>query len=161
MDRHRWVGAALIGVLCLGTAATAQAPVIANVDPLTGPRSRLSKDWLGTVPMANQPEILVLAGHADSQGIGGAGTAGAAVDLGGAKPMRATMRDELHWNLLTAQAVVSLGQRRGLAIRPCARLSTAMIPAPTGALAKPTPQLVATPSRSTTTPTDPTAWGRG
>ncbi|QPN71849.1 N-acetylmuramoyl-L-alanine amidase [Synechococcus sp. CBW1108] len=59
----------------------------------------------------------MLAGHADSQGIGGAGTAGAAVDLGGAKPMRATMRDELHWNLLTAQAVVSLGQRRGLAIR--------------------------------------------
>lgn len=117
MDRHRWVGAALIGVLCLGTAATAQAPVIANVDPLTGPRSRLSKDWLGTVPMASQPEILVLAGHADSQGIGGAGTAGAAVDLGGAKPMRATMRDELHWNLLTAQAVVALGQRRGLAIR--------------------------------------------
>ena len=113
MDRHRWVGAALIGVLCLGTAATAQAPVIANVDPLTGPRSRLSKDWLGTVPMANQPEILVLAGHADSQGIGGAGTAGAAVDLGGAKPMQATMRDELHWNLLTAQAVVAPGPAAG------------------------------------------------
>ena len=31
--------------------------------------------------------------------------------------MQPGLRDELHWNLLTAQAVVALGQRRGLAIR--------------------------------------------
>ncbi|MEB3326867.1 MAG: dehydrogenase [Synechococcus sp.] len=117
MVQHRWVWAALIGAGCICTAAAAQAPLIASVDPLTGPRSRLSKDWLGAGALPSHREILVLAGHADSQGIAGAGTAGAAVDLGGAKPMRADMRDELHWNLLTAQAVVSLGLRRGLAIR--------------------------------------------
>ncbi|WP_254927635.1 dehydrogenase [Cyanobium sp. T1B-Tous] len=109
--------AVLIGVLTLGGTAAAQAPLVANLDPLTGPRSRLAKDWVGLAPLPNTTPILVLAGHADSQGIGGAGTAGAAVDLTGAAPMQPGLRDELHWNLLTAQAVVALGQRRGLAIR--------------------------------------------
>lgn len=109
--------ALMIGVLTLGGVAAAQAPLVANLDPLTGPRSRLSKDWVGLAPLPNTTPILVLAGHADSQGIGGAGTAGAAVDLAGAAPMQPGLRDELHWNLLTAQAVVALGQRRGLAIR--------------------------------------------
>ncbi len=117
MEQRRWIGAALVGVLWLGSAAAAQAPLIANVDPLTGPRSRLSKNWLGTGLLPSHTQILVLAGHADSQGIAGAGTSGAAVDLGGAKPMQPRIRDELHWNLLTAQAVVGLGQKRGLAIR--------------------------------------------
>jgi len=109
--------ALLIGVLTLGGTAAAQAPLVANLDPLTGPRSRLAKDWVGLTPLPNTTPILVLAGHADSQGIAGAGTAGAAVDLAGAAPMQPGLRDELHWNLLTAQAVVALGQRRGLAIR--------------------------------------------
>ena len=109
--------ALLIGVLTLGGAAAAQAPLVANLDPLTGPRSRLTKDWVGLAALPNTTPILVLAGHADSQGIGGAGTAGAAVDRAGAPPMQPGLRDELHWNLLTAQAVVALGQRRGLAIR--------------------------------------------
>ena len=109
--------AVLIGVLTLGGTAAAQAPLVANLDPLTGPRSRLAKDWVGLAPLPNTTPILVLAGHADSQGIAGAGTAGAAVDLAGAAPMQPGLRDELHWNLLTAQAVVALGQRRGLAIR--------------------------------------------
>jgi hypothetical protein len=47
----------------------------------------------------------------------GAGTSGEAVDLRGAAPMQPGIRDELYWNLLTAQAVVGLGQQRGLRIR--------------------------------------------
>ena len=117
MDRRRWVGAVLLGALTLGAAAAAEAPLLANLDPLTGPRSRLSKNWVGQVPLPSRTEILVMAGHADSQGIGGAGTAGAAVDLAGAAPMQRGIRDELYWNLLTAKAVVALGQQRGLAIR--------------------------------------------
>jgi hypothetical protein len=117
MDRRRWMGAVLIGVLALGSSAAAQAPLVGNADPLTGPRSRLDKNWVGRAPLPITTEILVLAGHADSQGIGGAGTAGAAVDLAGAAPMQPGIRDELHWNLLTARAVVALGQQRGLAIR--------------------------------------------
>jgi hypothetical protein len=114
---RRWLAPLLIGTLALGSAAAAQAPLVANADPLTGPRSRLSKNWLGQAPLPADTPILVLAGHADSQGIGGAGTAGAAVDLAGAPPMQPGIRDELHWNLLTAQAVVALGQQRGLNIR--------------------------------------------
>ncbi|SBO43523.1 dehydrogenase [Cyanobium sp. NIES-981] len=109
---------ALTGLL-LAPAAVARAPVIPEPDPLTGPRSRLSgqKDWIGLRALPGDTEILVMAGHADSQGIGGAGTAGEAVDRLGARPMQPGIRDELYWNLLTARAVVALGRQRGLAIR--------------------------------------------
>ena len=117
MQRPRRLAAVLAGVLAVAGGAAAQAPPLANFDPLTGPRSRLSKNWLGLTQLPSGTEILVLAGHADSQGIGGAGTGGAAVDLGGAAPMQPGIRDELYWNLLTAQAVVALGKQRGLAIR--------------------------------------------
>ena len=117
MKRFRPLAFVLTGVLAIAGGAAAQAPPLANFDPLTGPRSRLSKNWRGLAELPSSTEILVLAGHADSQGIGGAGTGGAAVDLGGAAPMQPGMRDELYWNLLTAQAVVALGQQRGLAIR--------------------------------------------
>lgn len=113
--------AALAAIL---TSATILAPPVparnpgpGSWDPLTGPRSRLSRDWVGLSPVSEAIEILVLAGHADSQGIAGAGTPGAAVALGGAAPMQPGIRDELHWNLLTARAVVTLGRSRGLAIR--------------------------------------------
>lgn len=117
--RRRVLALVLLFCLGMGLAAAAQAPSALNPDPLTGPRSRLSdrKDWLGVLPLPAQTEILVLAGHADSQGMPGAGTAGEAVDLRGAAPMQPGIRDELHWNLLTAQAVVELGQQRGLRIR--------------------------------------------
>jgi hypothetical protein len=117
--RRRVLALVLLFCLGMGLAAAAQAPSALNPDPLTGPRSRLSdrKDWLGVLPLPAQTEILVLAGHADSQGMPGAGTAGEAVDLRGAAPMLPGIRDELHWNLLTAQAVVELGQQRGLRIR--------------------------------------------
>jgi hypothetical protein len=119
LRKRRVLAMVLLFCLGLGLAAAAQAPSALNPDPLTGPRSRLSdqKDWLGVLPVAAQTEILVLAGHADSQGMPGAGTAGEAVDLRGAAPMQQGIRDELYWNLLTAQAIVELGQQRGLRMR--------------------------------------------
>ncbi|WP_050757092.1 hypothetical protein [Cyanobium sp. PCC 7001] len=108
-----------LAALLLAPAAIARAPEIPGPDPLTGPRSRLSsqKDWIGLRTLPGDTEILVMAGHADSQGIAGAGTAGEAVDRLGARPMQTGIRDELYWNLLTARAVVALGRQRGLAIR--------------------------------------------
>jgi hypothetical protein len=84
-------------------------------DPLTGPRSRLARDWVGSRPLAATTPILVLAGHADSQNIGGAGTPGAAVTAG-APPMYRGITDELYWNMVVAQAVEAEGRRRGLRI---------------------------------------------
>lgn len=119
--RHRLplTAAVLTATLALAPAVPARSPELAMTDPLTGPRSRLSdqKDWLGLRALPANTEILVLAGHADSQSMAGAGTAGEAVDLRGAQPMQPGLRDELHWNLRTAQAVASMGQQRGLAIR--------------------------------------------
>ena len=115
--RHRALLVLLLsGVLI--TPAAAQAPAMrGGWDPLTGPRSRLTRDWVGTEPMAAGTEILVMPGHADSQGAGGPGTSGEAVGRRGARPMQSGISDELHWNLLTAQAIVRLGQERGLRIR--------------------------------------------
>jgi hypothetical protein len=110
---------ALVAALAVGIGAGAQAPGWAGSDPLTGPRSRLSdrKDWLGARAMPATVDILLLAGHADSQNMAGAGTPGEAVALRGAAPMQAGIRDELYWNLLTARAVEALGRERGLAMR--------------------------------------------
>jgi hypothetical protein len=107
--------------LCAMPSASAQG-TFARLPPLslsagfTGPRAPLNKDWVGRVPLAPETPILVLAGHADSQGIAGAGTSGAAVALRGAAPMQADIQDELYWNLRTATAVVALGRSRGLNI---------------------------------------------
>jgi hypothetical protein len=119
LRKPRVLAMAVLFCLGLGLAAAAQAPSALDPDPLTGPRSRFSdqKDWLGVLPIPAQTEILVLAGHADSQGMPGAGTAGEAVDLRGAAPMQPGIRDELYWNMLTARAIVELGQQRGLRMR--------------------------------------------
>ena len=103
----------------LGIAVAAQAPALRSggSDLLTGVRSRLSRDWVGSRPEAENVAILVMAGHADSQGIPGAGTSGAAVDLRGARPMQPGIRDELYWNLEVARRVVALGRQRGLNMR--------------------------------------------
>ncbi len=111
----------LVG-LCAMPSASAQG-AFARLAPLsltagfTGPRARLAKDWVGRTSLAAETPILVLAGHADSQGIAGAGTSGAAVALRGAAPMQADIQDELFWNLRTAAAVVALGRSRGLEIQ--------------------------------------------
>jgi hypothetical protein len=87
------------------------------VDPLTGPRSRLPKDWIGLRALPPDTPILVMAGHADSQNLHGSGTTGAAVALGGAAPMMRGISDELYWNILVAREVVRIGRQRGLSIR--------------------------------------------
>jgi hypothetical protein len=129
---------ALLGVVPLGfpaavraqdgappTAAAAPGPLASrgvspnpagpDSDPLTGPRSRLRRDWVGSRALSPATPILVMAGHADSQNIAGSGTSGAAV-AAGAAPMYPGISDELYWNMVVAQAVVAEGQRRGLRI---------------------------------------------
>jgi hypothetical protein len=97
-------------------AATASSAAGAVVDPLLGTRSPLPKDWVGRLTLPADTPILVMAGHADAQNIGGSGTSGAAVAAGGA-PMYRGISDELYWNMVIALAVVREGERRGLAIR--------------------------------------------
>ena len=97
--------------------AQQREPVAANTDSaLTGPRSNLPKDWMGLRPLSRGVAILVMPGHADSQGFG-SGASGEAVALRGARPMDAAISDELFWNLAVVEAVVRLGQTRGLNIR--------------------------------------------
>jgi hypothetical protein len=84
-------------------------------DQITGTRSRLPRDWIGIRPEEPDTPILVLAGHADSQAMAGSGTSGAAV-ASGAAPMLPGISDELYWNMVVAEAVVALGQQRGLRI---------------------------------------------
>jgi hypothetical protein len=100
----------------LFTPAVLAQPRIPSSTALTGPRSALPKDWQALRTLAPSTEILVMAGHADSQGFGG-GATGAAVAVRGQRPMDPSMSDELFWNLLTVEAVVRLGQARGLNIR--------------------------------------------
>ena len=118
---RRW--ALLLAVIPLSGAWSAPAlsqgqelVVARSSQDLTGTRSRLPKDWQGLRTMPAAVEILVMPGHADSQGFGG-GASGAAVGVYGARPMDPSMSDELFWNLLTVDAVVRLGQARGLNIR--------------------------------------------
>lgn len=94
-------------------SATVAAPAS---DPILGPRSPGPKDWVGRRPVPRSIRILVMAGHADSQGIGGSGTSGEAVGLYGAAPMRPGISDEHYWCLQVAHAVAVMGRQRGLTI---------------------------------------------
>ena len=85
--------------------------------PLTGVRSPKRKDWVGMRAVSRDTPILVLAGHADSQGISGSGTSGEAVALYRQPPMYPGITDEHYWNLVVAHAVATLGQQRGLRIQ--------------------------------------------
>ena len=87
-----------------------------STDPLTGVRSAMRKDWIGLRSVAPDTPILVMAGHADSQGIAGSGTSGEAVGVLGAAPMMHGITDEHYWNLVVAHAVATLGRARGLRI---------------------------------------------
>ncbi len=114
--------AALTGWGVLGSARPALAQTSANAtgtppplsDPLLGVRSPLAKDWVGARIVGRNTPILVLAGHADAQGIGGSGTSGEAVGLYGAAPMRPGISDEHYWCLQVAHAVAVRGRERGL-----------------------------------------------
>ena len=85
--------------------------------PVTGLRSPLRKDWVGMRAVSRDTPILVMAGHADAQGIAGSGTSGEAVALYRYPPMYPGISDEHYWNLVVAHAVATLGQQRGLKIQ--------------------------------------------
>jgi hypothetical protein len=106
--------------LAAQVTASEGAPLLArspgSTDPLTGVRSRMRKDWIGLRSVSPNTPILVMAGHADSQGIAGSGTTGEAVGMLGAAPMMQGITDEHYWNLVLAHAVATLGRARGLRI---------------------------------------------
>ena len=91
-------------------------PPAANPDPLLGRRTKESGRWVGRGAVPSTIPIVVMAGHADSQRLGSAGTPGYAVDVRKQQPMDGAMRDELYWNFQVQSAVVRLGQKRGLNI---------------------------------------------
>lgn len=124
---HRCTALLVIAGLCSMVPSTTHAsdglfqpeacPKPARPDPLLGPRTKIPGRWRGRTRPAENLAIVVMAGHADSQGTGSAGTPGFAVDQRKRPPMQAGIRDELFWNRAVQKAVVRLGQARGLKIR--------------------------------------------
>ncbi len=89
-----------------------------KLDSFLGPSVKKNTIWIGNNVVLPNTSILIMAGHADSQGIqGGEGTSGEAVALKESSvQMDSTMSDELFWNLKIRDAVVKLGQQKGLNI---------------------------------------------
>ena len=83
---------------------------------IIGEASNLPATWVGRRDVDEKIPILVLAGHADSQGLAGAGTPGEAVDKFGLNPMNPEISDELFWNLKLQESVVRIGKKKGLNI---------------------------------------------
>ena len=88
-----------------------------DLEFLIGKGSNLPSSWVGSKDVKKDIPILILAGHADSQGLAGAGTSGEAVDKFGLNPMDPEISDELFWNLKLQESIVQLGKMRGLNIR--------------------------------------------
>jgi len=86
-------------------------------DLIIGESSDIPAKWVGTIDVDQNIPILILAGHADSQGLAGAGTPGEAVDKFGLSPMHPGISDELFWNLKLQESIVNLGKKKGLNIR--------------------------------------------
>ena len=84
---------------------------------IIGEASNLPASWVGSKDVDKNIPILILAGHADSQGLAGAGTPGEAVDKYGLNPMHPEISDELFWNLKLQESIVKLGKKKGLNIR--------------------------------------------
>ncbi|WP_413678682.1 N-acetylmuramoyl-L-alanine amidase [Prochlorococcus sp. MIT 0916] len=84
---------------------------------IIGEASKLPATWVGSIDVDKNIPILILAGHADSQGMAGAGTPGEAVDKFGLNPMNPGISDELFWNLKLQESIVKLGKKSGLNIR--------------------------------------------
>ena len=87
-----------------------------NLELIIGESSNLAANWIGSEVVENNIPILILAGHADSQNSGGAGTPGEAVDKFGLNPMNPDISDELFWNLKLQESVVRIGKKEGLNI---------------------------------------------
>ena len=83
-----------------------------ELDLIIGERSNLPATWVGSVDVDKNVPILILAGHADSQGLDGAGTPGEAVDKFGLNPMDPDISDELFWNLKLQESIVKLGKKK-------------------------------------------------
>ena len=90
--------------------------VIEDFDLIIGENSDLAATWVGSKDVDKNIPILILAGHADSQGLAGAGTPGEAVDKFGLNPMHPEISDELFWNLKLQNAIVKIGKKKGLNI---------------------------------------------
>ncbi len=84
---------------------------------IIGEASNLPATWVGRKNVEKNIPILILAGHADSQGLSGAGTSGEAVGKFGLNPMHPEISDELFWNLKLQESIVKLGKKKGLNIR--------------------------------------------
>ena len=87
-----------------------------DLELIIGEGSKLPAQWVGTKDVNENIPILILAGHADSQGLAGAGTPGEAVGKFGLKPMDSQISDELFWNLKLQESIVKLGKKKGLNI---------------------------------------------
>ena len=61
-------------------AVRGDCPRPSDPDPLLGARTRMPGNWRGLNPVSKDLPIVVMAGHADSQAMDGAGTPGYAVD---------------------------------------------------------------------------------
>jgi len=90
---------------------------IDDFELIIGKGSTLPANWIGTQDVNKDIPILILAGHADSQGLLESGTPGEAVDKFGFNPMDPEISDELFWNLKIQESIVRLGKIRGLNIR--------------------------------------------
>ena len=90
---------------------------IDDFELIIGEGSKLPSRWVGTKNVNKDIPILILAGHADSQGLAGSGTPGEAVDKFGLNPMDPDISDELFWNLKVQESIVRLGKKKGLNIR--------------------------------------------
>ena len=121
--KNRLLNILFFGIFCSISYAFSQLYFISNLnyiddlDLIIGEGSKLPARWIGTKEVNKDIPILILAGHADSQGLDGAGTPGEAVDKFGLHPMDPTISDELFWNLKLQEAIVQLGKIRGLNIR--------------------------------------------
>ena len=88
-----------------------------DIGLIIGEVSNLPATWVGNKVVNKNIPILILAGHADSQGLTGAGTPGEAVDKFGLNSMHPEISDELFWNLKLQESIVKLGKKKGLNIK--------------------------------------------
>ena len=96
--------------------STRNLNITEDLDLIIGESSNLPATWVGIKDVDKNIPILILAGHADSQGLSGAGTPGEAVDKFGLNPMHPEISDELFWNLKLQESIVKLGKKKGLNI---------------------------------------------
>ncbi len=123
-----WLRNRILNILCLAAFISLfysfsklffnkQLNYIDELELITGEASKLPATWVGTKDVNKDIPILILAGHADSQGLAGSGTPGEAVDKFGFEPMDPDISDELFWNLKLQESIVRIGKMKGLNIR--------------------------------------------